>query len=285
MYINTKFDSNYMYNAIVELCTTLYNFVQLCSTLFFYSLSQICVQPGDEFEAIVSVGESPDDFWCQWKKSSTIELPLLMDQIHDRYQSETATSQDQIELEVGKLCAAQYTDNGWYRAVILEVVEDSAKVCFFDYGNIELVEKSKIRSIQDDLMSLPQQAVACKLAGVEPIFGSWEEESCNRFQELVVLDDGKSFTVKVVSVPTELGINEKIEVELNDNGVIIADLLVEGGYAKSRDEPTASKDGPLNSTNIGGTSFLLDASGIIGPDDTLSVIYPEIGVDSVLKGI
>lgn len=56
-------------------------------------------------------------------------------------------------------------DNIWYRAVVLEVGENEAKVIYADYGNSEMVPFSRILPIPKHLLEFPFQITRCTLTG------------------------------------------------------------------------------------------------------------------------
>ena len=68
---------------------------------------------------------------------------------------------------VGSACLAQYTlDEQWYRAEVLEILNDRVKVQFVDYGNTDVVSLQNTRVANEDFTSLPATAVKCQLHDV-----------------------------------------------------------------------------------------------------------------------
>lgn len=68
----------------------------------------------------------------------------------------------------GVLCAAPVHD-GWYRADVTSFPEgDLCEVKFVDYGGYMTIEKSHLRQIRADFVTLPFQAAECFLAAVQP---------------------------------------------------------------------------------------------------------------------
>ncbi|KAL3221329.1 hypothetical protein MRX96_005065 [Rhipicephalus microplus] len=66
--------------------------------------------------------------------------------------------------KVGSACCALYSeDGGWYRGIIRELHPGGAAVFFVDYGNVESVANEGLKLLPDALMSVPCQAVGCKL--------------------------------------------------------------------------------------------------------------------------
>lgn len=63
------------------------------------------------------------------------------------------------------LYACPPADRACYRAMVKELHEDTVSVYFVDYGYGVQVEKSDLRPITPQLLTLPFQAVRCRLAG------------------------------------------------------------------------------------------------------------------------
>ena len=65
----------------------------------------------------------------------------------------------------GLLCVAKFSvDGNWYRARITRELKNKYEVIFIDYGNVDIVYPNDIRKLQDNLVSLPSQAIRCSLA-------------------------------------------------------------------------------------------------------------------------
>jgi hypothetical protein len=161
------------------------------------------------------------------------QLPLHQDRIQD-YCSTVKTDVDFIAtLEPGAACMALCEDV-WYRARITQIQEDGINVLFVDYGNSEVVRRDNLRRVCKELMELPVQAFHCKLSGIQPLTGEeWDEASCNRFQELVLLEEAKSFQLRAPKLVKDEDGVKFVEGHLVDGEADVADLLVDGGYAQS----------------------------------------------------
>ena len=64
------------------------------------------------------------------------------------------------------ICVFLTEIEGWYRAVVLNVLDAGYRVLYFDYGNIEEVPLQLIRPIPQALMKEPAFAIRCSLAGM-----------------------------------------------------------------------------------------------------------------------
>ena len=172
---------------------------------------------------------SPCNFWCQPAKSSTTDLPLLMDKIQDCYSGSEVVSEEVDDMSIGMPCVSQFSnDEIWHRAMITSIDGDSVTVRFVDYGNTRDVSRSKVRAIVSHFTELPMQAFKCVLSGVSPVGGAWDAASCNRFQEMVVFEESKEFRVEVITV-TQGDVLE-VSVTLWDGQSSIGQQLVDSGY-------------------------------------------------------
>uniref|UniRef100_A0A672JGL6 Tudor domain containing 1 n=1 Tax=Salarias fasciatus TaxID=181472 RepID=A0A672JGL6_SALFA len=112
----------------------------------------------------------------------------------------------------GAACCAQFSDNTWYRAVVLEVGDAEAKVIYADYGNMETVPFSRILPIPLRLLQLPFQITRCTLLGMERFPAVWPEDVTKMFQRALsdgvfatVLSFDGSANVLSLTLPTESG--------------------------------------------------------------------------------
>ena len=69
----------------------------------------------------------------------------------------------------GHYCLAQFSDGNWFRAKVESVaLGGRLDVIFVDFGNREAVNLSQIRSMAEEFVSLPVQALRCSLSGLLP---------------------------------------------------------------------------------------------------------------------
>lgn len=188
---------------------------------------------GDKVEVRVTSCVSPDNFWCQVVSESS-ELPALVTQL-------TAYGDEAMPLvtpTVGVLCVAKFTqDSQWYRAVVTDITDNEATVCFIDYGNTDVVGVGSLKVLKNELKKPAMQAFRCRLAGIVKE-ESWDEGVCARLEELLVYDDEKTFTAEIVSVAHQVSVPLDVYavLSLTDGQQSIAGALVEGGYAQAQSE-------------------------------------------------
>uniref|UniRef100_A0AAU7J8D4 Tudor domain-containing protein Tdr4 n=1 Tax=Locusta migratoria TaxID=7004 RepID=A0AAU7J8D4_LOCMI len=94
------------------------------------------------------------------------------------------------EVVEGEIYAVKYSeDKRWYRARAVSLKygakEPAAEVHYIDFGNTETVPFSRLRSLPDDIKSVPVLCAQCSLFGIAPVGGSWTAEANERFTEMI----------------------------------------------------------------------------------------------------
>lgn len=136
----------------------------------------------------------------------------------------------------GTACAALYVaDSIWYRALILSTASDNVTVKFVDYGNMETVGQSDVKVLEKEFLTLPAQAINCKLLFAKPSTADWSDEEIERFSEAV---DGKELDTYFVKK-----IGDFYEVILKHNADIVNEIF---GAPSSDLSEALSKPKPLN---------------------------------------
>jgi len=116
------------------------------------------------------------------KQSVELELTEIVDGAHfyahvagdntvSALQEQIATScranTGSFDAKVGQPCCAQFTaDDEWYRAKVMSRTATEYTVFFLDYGNTDIVPKSRLKPLDQSLgpQMLSPQAVECRLA-------------------------------------------------------------------------------------------------------------------------
>ncbi|KAM6355814.1 tudor domain-containing protein 6 [Podargus strigoides] len=150
--------------------------VQLHS--YYYSTHGIKI--GSEEDVYITHVEDPWTFYCQLERCADV-LTQLTDNISRV--TETTTSSETLE-ESGSLCLAKYTDNHWYRGVIMKT-NPNTEVFFVDFGNTEITEKEHLLPLPSDacdILFLPMQAIKCSLSGVSNV----PKEAATWFKQAVL---------------------------------------------------------------------------------------------------
>ncbi|XP_077997158.1 ATP-dependent RNA helicase TDRD9-like [Glandiceps talaboti] len=180
-------------------------------------------------------------FWAHYGDHETFEkLRQLMITINqcDGYDLKPITN----ELQNGHFCLAPYEDEAkYYRARVQSLKGNIVEVFFLDYGNVEIVERRKIREIPPELLTLPFQAFECVLQGIKPFYrlpdGRWMPQAKDRLIQLV---SNKIMFANVYSI-----VQNTLRIDLIDTTkepqLNINDLLIRMEFAEKAEEPYSSK--------------------------------------------
>ncbi|XP_076751739.1 protein tudor [Xylocopa sonorina] len=149
------------------------------------------------------------DFFVQLNPDYTA-LDSVMENIASIYEN-NGDLMKESEILCGTYCIAQYSEDlKWYRAVIKSVEGRSATVQFVDYGNTEIIQFNKIKSIQKEFLKLPIQAVHCRLFGLKN--DAPDKDKTKNFEDIV---NGK--TLEAEFVTEENGIYSVLLKEIVDS--------------------------------------------------------------------
>lgn len=152
------------------------------------------VSPKETEEVYASCISGPHYFWCQ--HTDTAELDEV-----SRLAQEAGQAQLDLKfqetLSPGSPCLALFTDNQWYRAQVIQTLEDAFRVLFVDYGNESDVNKENVRPVPQGLLGKAPQAFLCTLDGFDECFGHWDDGVYDAFYSLLV---DKPIRVRVLAM-------------------------------------------------------------------------------------
>lgn len=175
---------------------------------------------GSYVDVQVTYGLNPGEIFCQLK-SYEKEFMKMMQDLQNYYNkvSEAETLIDRPHQ--GMICAAQFfLDSAWYRAQIEKVEKNKIFVFYVDYGNLETVDRKKIRCITQDFTVLPTQAIRCHIKGIKPPGKSWKvDNSVSKYYE------GKT-ECKFISKE-----NDSYLIDIMCNKKNVTKLLIQDGLA------------------------------------------------------
>ncbi|XP_009509699.2 tudor domain-containing protein 6 [Phalacrocorax carbo] len=184
--------------------------VQLHS--YYYSMHGIKI--GNEEDVYITHVEDPWTFYCQLERCAGV-LAQLTNNISRL--SETITSLETSQ-KSGSLCLAKYTDNHWYRGIIIKRTPNT-EVFFVDFGNTETVEKDHMLPLPSDacdVLLLPMQAIKCSLSDISNV----PKEATTWFKQAVLERQLKAIVVAKES-------DGKLLIELFDGNTQINAKLKE----------------------------------------------------------
>jgi tudor domain-containing protein 1/4/6/7 len=166
-------------------------------------------------QVYVSHSVNLGEFYLQLT-SSTESLENLSTRLNALYSELDQSTLQKIEL--GAICCAQFSeDNSWYRSIVTALPDDThVEVQFVDYGNSDVIEKSKVKVLKDEFADIPILAVKCSFEsqGVQ-----WTDKDIEKF-DAIVFDQELAVTFIVKSA-------DSWQVRLNKDGISLVTLLKE----------------------------------------------------------
>ncbi|KAL3883135.1 hypothetical protein ACJMK2_029428 [Sinanodonta woodiana] len=209
----------------------------------------------------------------------------------------------------GLACCAQFSfDQCWYRALIVDKDDSAGQVLvlYVDYGNSELVSLDRLRCLPPKYMSLPAQAVRCKLHDISPPVGmlSWRKEAlqvvaqcisqkpifaCIRSHKPVSVDLYEVLDQNVTRLAYQPALDQGLiqhteESSLYDDTLIGSHLASEGCSLMTTDmDSQCSKSWAEimeEGDQIGKTEINTDDSDVLF--ESSEVIEPSPGVDTTI---
>lgn len=173
------------------------------------------VEIGSQQEVSVTWIISPENFYTQILSLQPKFLEM-MHRIPELYKGVRPYSGN---VTVGASVLARYpTDGVLYRATIVSVHPFSKFIVrYVDFGNKQLVDAKDIWQMETELMELPKMAVHCSLSGVGPKDGEWKADP----------EIDLCFNAPRYQCIFQECNEEQYKVSLWNNGVSVADMLVE----------------------------------------------------------
>uniref|UniRef100_A0A663EHT9 Tudor domain containing 6 n=1 Tax=Aquila chrysaetos chrysaetos TaxID=223781 RepID=A0A663EHT9_AQUCH len=222
--------------------------VQLHS--YYYSMHDIKI--GSEEDVYITHVEDPRTFFCQLERCADI-LAQLTDNIS--HLSETMTSLKTLQ-KSRSLCLAKYTDNQWYRGVIMKT-KPNTEVFFVDFGNTETIEKDHLLPLPSDacdILLLPMQAIKCSLSDISNVpkeATMWFKQAVleRQLKAIVVAkeSDGK-LLIELFDGNTQINAKLKEELSLINNTGLCRHVENETLCSRNTDvnERNETAESPLN---------------------------------------
>lgn len=106
----------------------------------------------------VTYVNDPRDFYCQFTNTAS-QFDDIMNNMETYYRDLNEDQERFTNPKIGDTCCAQFTaDDGFYRAVITNVLSDAVVVRYVDYGNTEELPFSRLKCLDSPFVDLPEQA-------------------------------------------------------------------------------------------------------------------------------
>uniref|UniRef100_A0A674PA63 Tudor domain containing 15 n=1 Tax=Takifugu rubripes TaxID=31033 RepID=A0A674PA63_TAKRU len=151
------------------------------------SLPDIEVTEGFRTSCFMSHIDSLSSFFLQRADDEPAILKMVEDLNSDALRGSLRRVSPTSLQTVGLYCAAKAEDGDFYRAKVVEVVDEKhIQVFFVDYGSTEVVYRSHILALPREFKMLPCLALKCTLAGVKPKAGEWSHRASEYFRHAVL---------------------------------------------------------------------------------------------------
>ncbi|XP_067126262.1 LOW QUALITY PROTEIN: tudor domain-containing protein 15-like [Centruroides vittatus] len=159
--LNLDSDNEQKNNVKTEMCDNSSEVTEI----FLYDNCEFATLPLGTVEIIITSIISPETIFCNFVDVNNMSALNKLNEDINLYCSNNAF--ENYHPKCGELCLAKYSvDNLWYRAVLLEVVDEKLQLLFVDYGNIEIVNYEDTRRMKLQFVKMPVQAIHCKLSGL-----------------------------------------------------------------------------------------------------------------------
>ncbi|XP_047997601.1 uncharacterized protein LOC125235178 [Leguminivora glycinivorella] len=111
---------------------------------------------------------------------------LLFEKLQTEYSKANSENEKKDWKEGDRCCAFCEESKTWRRAVIVELVDNKAKLFFSDFALVETVPLDNLRALTPDFESLGDAAIKCHLSGVMPAVGTeWPSLTKEYLKELL----------------------------------------------------------------------------------------------------
>ncbi|XP_059209784.1 tudor domain-containing 6 [Centropristis striata] len=224
-----------------------------------------CISKNKKVAVYASCIVEPHFFWCQY--ANTEELSKVTRLAQEAGQAEHDMMFPET-LGPGSPCLALFSsDHQWYRAQVIQRVDDIFDVLFIDYGNEADIDIKSVKSLPQSLLEKAPQAFLCSLNGFDKSRGSWNDEVYEEYYNLLV---DKPLTVTVLNTEehSESAVPQ-YAVEIECEGVVVNAAMQKYWKSIAKEhvpvEPsqteTFPQDGQIqsNMTNLTDSKEIVDA--------------------------
>ncbi|XP_063828320.1 maternal protein tudor-like isoform X2 [Ostrinia nubilalis] len=229
------------------------------------AFSDPTVEIGAQHEVSVTWIISPESFYTQIMslQPKFLEMMHMIPELYKGVKSYSGV------IGVGSSVLARYPADGvLYRATVVSVQPFSKYIVrYVDFGNKQLVDAKDIWQLDSQLMDLPKMAVHCSLVGVAPKDGEWKA------------DPGIDlcFNAPRYQCVFQECVEDQYKVSLWNNGVSVADMLVEKELAimSEHQSSVTLKDEAIDLTIIVGQQILCRVTYV----ESINKFYVQLDLD------
>ncbi|XP_044270834.1 putative ATP-dependent RNA helicase TDRD12 [Tribolium madens] len=191
-------------------------------------------------EVILSSAVTPVEFYVRLVKFQ----PLLENLEREINRAVEGTPARHLNIEIGKYYLALDPQGRMYSRVVVLNIENSKALCFYvDYGDEAIVELGELKILPGKFLTqLPFQAIQCRLYGLSPLSGEWEDEATEVLYKYMFEPDSDYFRSLYVQVLCK-DVGETMRAKttysvlmkdgFGENNVLINQLLLDCGFATS----------------------------------------------------
>ncbi|CAH1257949.1 TDRD1 [Branchiostoma lanceolatum] len=235
------------------------------------NMVQAKLPKGETVKVSVTEVVSPENISVQIVHHETIlELHQLMVNMAQTYEGTTNDGSNAYHPQAGELCAAKFSDGGWYRAGVDGVNPDGTlAVSYVDFGNSETITVARVRKLDPEMAKLPLLAVKCSLLALADKGGSaWSAEVLN-FLKTNIVNKECSVIMKEEQDGTTL-----VEMAAVDTGKSVAEMVLESGLFVPCQKPPPPPKDPQE-----------DFGFLITHIDSPASFYGQVGLGADMKAV
>ncbi|VDI51657.1 tudor domain-containing protein 1/4/6/7 [Mytilus galloprovincialis] len=248
-----------------------------------------------EYHVIMSHVNDPSSFYVVFQDNALESIEAAINK-HITQNPDDNIPEDLVKVD--ELCLACCKDvKDWQRARIEEVQDNGIQVHLIDIGSTELVKKTDLRNIPEDISNYPPQAFLCELDDIKPVDDQkeWSEDTvvyfqdvCSPGEEMVIYfcdrnEDKLKVSLFDGSVKTQHEQDQQLGVQLVKLGFadyipgsIIEEIIMEEENTEPLfNEMSLHRENSYGSTEEQDTSALDDSSMCPGETTTDLSTYPE----------
>lgn len=172
------------------------------------------ISQSEKVQVYASCIAEPGYFWCQFAKTEELNEITKFAQEAGQTPLDTTFSNS---LGPGSPCLALFSsDNQWYRAQVIQNLDNGFQVLFIDYGNESDIDKQKVRPLPKKVLEKAPQAFLCSLSGFDEPQGCWDDDVYDVFYSLLV-DKPLMLTVLETVESHYAALQHKVKIECQDS--------------------------------------------------------------------
>ncbi|RZC40006.1 ATP-dependent RNA helicase TDRD12 [Asbolus verrucosus] len=192
-------------------------------------------------EVILSSAVTPEEFYVRLSKYQCL-LENLEKDIQNAVKNEILDKN--VNVSIGKYYLARDSKGELYSRVLVLNTQDDKALCFYvDYGDEAVVHIPDLKYLPSKFITrLPFQAILCRLHGLSPAFGEWEDEATDVLYKYMLEPDSDIYRSLFVQVRdtedcdtmrTKLKYSVLLKDGFGTKNVLLNQLIIDCGFATS----------------------------------------------------